>query len=191
MLTTILGLKLFGANYYYTFRNLYNNEYIKYKHFARLTDTGHYAMLLGYFNKDFLPICHNINFIITFFFWTATIIFGMTGVDEIKNKEINLTLQNIYTFIHHGLYYSYSLYFLKNNETTFDIISLKYTYYWILIWFIFIYIPWVLLTNDFIYSVMKDSKIRNKALMAGLIFPLIANSFGHLINIFFHYKFLN
>ena len=191
MLSSILGLKLFGANYYYTFRKLYDNEYIKFKHLARLTDTGHYAMLLGYFNKEFLPICHNINFIITFYFWSATILMGLTSVDEIKNKEINSTLQLVYTYIHHGLYYSFTLYFLKDNEITFDMVSLKYTYYWILIWLIFIYIPWVLLTNDYIYSIMEDSELRKKAIIVGLCFPLVANTFGYLINIFFHYKSLN
>jgi len=71
-------LKSFSVNYFLNFNHLYENpEWVKWKHMTRLTDTGHIASFLFYYNKSFLPIAHNIHFIITFAYHSTKYLLGL------------------------------------------------------------------------------------------------------------------
>ena len=54
LLALYIFLKSFSANYYMNFNDLYPNPQLyRWKHLIRLTDTGHYANFLFYFNPSY------------------------------------------------------------------------------------------------------------------------------------------
>ena len=183
LLGFIFFLKTFPANYYHTFKNLYKypNLY-QFKHFIRFTDTGHYAALLLYYNHNYIPISHNITFVITFMFWTAKYFFNMTD-DTINHPDIITIMHKIHSILNHSIYYLFSLYYCLNNKNvTFDNNSLFYSYIWVFSWLFFIYIPWFYLTNDYVYSVLQpNNKYRIYILLFALYMVYLSNEFGKLI----------
>ena len=185
LLGFIFLLKTFPANYYYTFKNHYKHPNLyQFKHFIRFTDTGHYAALLLYYNNNYIPISHNITFVITIMFWIAKYFFNMKD-DTINHSDIIEILHIIHCTLNHSVYYLFSLYYCLNDKNvTFDNNSLFYSYIWVLSWFFFIYIPWFYLTNDYVYSVLQpNNKYRIYILLFALYMVYLSNEFGKLITI--------
>jgi len=160
LITTTIILKLLHINYYYYFGHFspkLNHITKLIRPWVRLTDTGFYALIIYYFNDDFYPICFNIHFVISIAYWIIMIIFGFQDSDNIHSHELSVYITQFISSITHGL----PILLLSNNiclcDTDFDDISLYYTNYWISGWFLFIYIPWRLLTNDEIYTVLNNN----------------------------------
>ena len=75
----------------------------------------------------------------------------------------------------------------KEKEYEFNNYSLLYTYLWIYIWLLFLYVPWVLLTNDYIYSVLEPSKplyIRLGIILFMNLLAYFSNKIGKSISSF-------
>ena len=198
-LSSIIIQKLYVSNYYYNFSYLYNHipkKYIWIKQFIRFTDTGHIVSFLYYFYPNFLPIAHNVHFLITFGYWISKFVFDMIDLDDIPDEGFIKWFGNLWSYANHGLiyillayqiikkdYYQNSLY--SNYFTNYH---LFYTYLWVYTWFIFIYLPWRYYTKDEVYSILSNKEsIKNKILIVIMIhiFIYIANIFGY-----FMYKYL-
>ena len=156
-------LKAFSFNHYYYYNHLFPNPNIyKWKHLFRLTDTGHIAAFMFYFNKKTLPLAHNIHFVIDVGYYCAKLILSMESMENIKKDNSLYLLPNtLHEYTNHCLSYILIVYYMINNKERdyeFNNYSLIYTYLWIYVWLFFIYIPWVLITNDYIYSVLSPSK---------------------------------
>ena len=177
-------LKAFSFNHYYHYNHLYPHPNIyKWKHFFRLTDTGHIAAFMFYFNKKTLPIAHNIHFIIDVGYYFAKIVFNMESMENIKEDNTLYKLpQIIHENTNHNLSYFLIIYFMfndKQKDYEFNNYSLIYTFIWIYTWLLFLYIPWVLITDDYIYSVLAPSK--PIYIRLGMI--LFMNVLGYVANI--------
>ena len=183
-LGNIFYSKMFAVNYYNHFNKYYKypNLY-RWKHMIRLTDTGHIAALLVYYDKSWLPITYNITFLIAFLYWGAIFLLGMKDEDDIKRPDINLALQNIHSSIGHGSYWLWSVYFILTSKENlvFDNNNLINTYLWVFTWLFFIYIPWVFFTGDYVYSVMKYFYTRIVAIILALTLILLANKSGEYL----------
>jgi hypothetical protein len=83
------------------------------------------------------------------------------------------------TYIHHTVPYLLVSTLLshegKNREiicvNEYNNINLAYTYAWVYSWFVFIYIPWRIYTNDTVYSIL-DLKQTPKPIMIVFIIAL-------------------
>ena len=183
-------LKAFSFNHYYYYNHLYPNPNIyKWKHFFRLTDTGHIAAFMFYFNKKTLPLAHNIHFVIDVGYYFAKIVFNMKSMEKIKTDNSLYLLPNIlHEYTNHCISYILIVYYMINDKEKiyeFDNYSLIYTYLWVYIWLFFIYIPWVLITDDYIYSVLSPSKpiyIRLGMIIFMNFLGYLGNNVGKFIN---------
>lgn len=182
-------LKAYPMNYYYNFSNLYPKpELYKWRHMARLTDTGHLLAFMFYFNKKFTPLAHNIHLTIDVGYYVAKYAFNMNDVDlyQTNNFIFNL-IRKIHKNSNHCLSYILMFYYIITNKETeyeFDNYSLIYTFIWLYAWLLFIYTPWVLLTNDYIYSVLEPSKplyLRIGMILFMNLLGYLSNNFGKLI----------
>ncbi len=182
-------LKAYPMNYYYNFCNLYHKpELYKWRHMTRLTDTGHILAFLFYFNKKFTPLAHNIHFTIDVGYYIAKCAFNMNDTDlyQTNNFTFNL-IKNIHKNTNHCISYIFIFYYIisnKEREYEFDNFSLIYTFVWLYTWLLFIYIPWVLLTNDYIYSVLEPTKpfyLRIGMILFMTFLGYLSNNFGKLI----------
>lgn len=183
-LGTIFYSKMFAVNYYYHFNKYYKfPKLFKWKHMVRLTDTGHIAALLVYYDKRWLPITYNVTFLITFLYWGSTFLLGLKDEDDIIRKDINITLQNAHSYIGHGSYWLWSSYFIltSNEKYEFNNSTLTNTYIWVLSWLFFIYTPWVFLTGDYVYSVMKYFYSRIVVIILALSLIILANKSGDFL----------
>jgi hypothetical protein len=186
IITTII-LKLLHINYYYFFGHLSSklNHITKlFRPWVRLTDTGFYALIIYYFYDDFYPICFNIHFVISIAYWTIMIIFGFQDSDNIHSHELSIYITQFISSITHCL----PLFLLTRNmcidDASFNEESLYYTNYWISGWFLFIYIPWRLITNDEIYTVLNNNTlIIYKLFTIIFVFTLtfLSNEIGKII----------
>ena len=191
-LSTIIIQKAYVANYYYHFEHLYH--YVPHPHnwikqFVRYTDTGHIASFLYYFYPEFVGISHNVHFTITAGYWFGRLVLNLQDQDSKKDDEIIDWFSNMWTCGNHGLAYSMILYRmiylpLDSYDESFTTSDLYYSYVWLYSWFIFIYIPWRVITGDSVYSVVAyDSPITHKIIifitMNGLIY--LGNSFGYFV----------
>lgn len=195
-LGNIFYSKMFAVNYYYNFNKYYKypNLY-KWKHMIRLTDTGHIAALLVYYDKSWLPISYNITFLITFLYWGTIFLLGMKDEDDIKRSDIHRGLQNIHSYIGHGSYWLWCVYFIltSNEKYQFNDNNLTITYKWVFMWLFFVYIPWVIYTGDYVYSVMKYFYTRIIVIILAFFIIILANKSGEYltiegVNILDHYR---
>lgn len=191
-LNMYLFLKIFSFNYYYSFRNIYENpEYYKWKHMIKLTDTGHIANFLFYFFPNMLPISHNILFVITTGYYISLFLFNLKDTDDrLDSKIVNHNLQQVFCHMNHTIPYCiilYTIYDSKNQEIClyeFNDLTYYYSLLWVFIWFLCIYLPWVYLTGDYIYSVLhKDTSIKVKMtnILLVLLLVRLANEFGKFL----------
>ena len=162
LLSFYMYLKVFSANYYLFFSHYYQYPKLyKWKHLIRLTDTGHYANFLIYFYPKYLPLAHNILFVISFAYYTTTYFFKMQDTDNRANSKMINTLQQIHCHVNHTCPYLIALYYNMYNKYNFNFASLIYSYLWLYSWFCFIWLPWYIITGDPVYSVL-DIKTSNK-----------------------------
>ena len=191
-LSMYIYLKWFSYNYYYWFSHNYSNPNLyKWKHMVRLTDTGHIANFIFYFNPSFLPIAHNVLFVITILYYGTTYFLDMKDLDTIQNDEINPSLQKIHGKLNHIVPYGiiiYSIYESKRDEMCyyeFNDNTYWYSALWINVWFMFIYVPWVYNTGDYIYSFFDKKSpfmIKGGVMISSLLLIFIANQIGIFIH---------
>jgi hypothetical protein len=160
LLIFFLFMKLVPYNYYNCFHYFVeDNDYFYLKHMVRLTDSGHIASMLFYFNPEYYaPIAHNIHFIITFAYWGCKIVFNME-VNDCYGEEYKIHwVDKYYTILNHTSHYGIVCYYLYSNPelacTIFDDTAIYYTLMWLYTWLFAIYVPWVYFTNDIVYSVL-------------------------------------
>lgn len=191
-LAMYIYLKWFSFNYYNSFHYLYeNSKHYKWKHMVRLTDTGHIANFLFYIYPSTLPISHNILFVITTAYYITRVFFNLEDTDNVIQYDlINHTLQEVYCHMNHTIPYAiilYTIYDTNKQELCFyefNDLTYYYSIAWILCWFLCIYLPWVNLTDDYVYSVFdKRSPFYIKVTVILLVLSLtkIANEFGKKI----------
>jgi hypothetical protein len=191
-LSMYIYLKWFSYNYHYWF--LHSNTELKlykWKHMVRLTDSGHIANFIFYFNPSFLPVAHNVLFVITFLYYGTTYFLNMKDLDTIENNEINPTLQNIHGHLNHIAPYCivvYSMYESKRDEMCyyeFNDNTYWYSALWINVWFMFVYIPWVYNTGDYLYSILDEKSplmVKGGVIISSLLIVFIANQIGIFIH---------
>ncbi len=182
-------LKAFSINYYQNFSYLYPQPHIyKWRHMIRLTDTGHLAAFMFYFNKKTTALAHNIHFIIDVGYYITKFAFNMSDTDNVKkNNELYLLPQKLHEYTNHCLTYFLIVYHIlstKERDFQFDNYSLIYTIIWLYSWLFFIYVPWVLITNDYVYNILEPSN--PIYLRLGIIFFInilayLSNNFGKLL----------
>ena len=162
-LSSIITLKLFPFNYYYHFCNQYNylpGNYNMLKQFVRFTDSGHLVSLLYYFFPNLLCLAFNIHFVITFGYWLGRICFDLQDTDD-RSSILNVKFMNFWIVLNHSFplfLLIIELYKLEDKENLFTMNDLCYSFLWAYTWFIFIYLPWRLVTNDPVYSILSDDK---------------------------------
>ena len=185
-------LKAYTINYYYHNSHFFPipNVY-KWKHLSRLTDSGHLVSFLFYFNKNNVPLAHNIHFIINTGYYTAKILFNMVDAETcIKNSNnINTLTHKLHEITNHSLSYILIVYYMINNQKKYEFNdkSLFYTFIWLYAWLLFIYVPWVFITKDYLYSVLSPSKplyLRLGMILFFNVLALMSNQVGKLINLF-------
>jgi hypothetical protein len=128
---------------------------------VRLTDSGVIASFIYYYNPAFFPIAHNVQFVISVGYWTGKLLFNMEETNEVYPPEVIPWYINLWTYFLHIAPYS----LLLNEIRTFDqchnyftLQDLLYSINWLQYWFIYVYMPWRLITKDAIYSVISSDK---------------------------------
>jgi hypothetical protein len=180
-LSTIISLKLYSINYFYWFNDYYYYKNIPkklnwIKQFVHFTDTGHIVSFLYYFNPSFLIVGYNVHFIITFGYWIGKICFQLQDCANIEHPNIIKKVEYLFCICNHSLPLLLFMYEIKQNSSyvIFNINSLYYSYLWAYIWLLTIYIPWVYITQDYVYSVMYPNICLNsKICFIGFIHTLI------------------
>ena len=172
-LSAAITFKLYSINYFYWFGHIYTylpnprNNWIK--QFIRFTDTGHIASFIVLFYPRLLPIAHNIHFIIMSGYWIGKFGFNLQDADKIvcnksnpDTSDIIDTHTDICTYMHHTIPYMLVLAQMHDSERSclveYNNANLLYTYYWLYTWAICIYIPWRLITNDAVYSILDQTQ---------------------------------
>lgn len=190
-LSTFFFLKSFSINYYIQYSNLYPIPTIyKWKHMVRLTDIGHIASFLFYFNKKTLPIAHNVHFIIDVAYWLSKIVFNMKDSQKINPPDLSIISHDIYEILNHSISYILITYYMISHPYEYNIFNdttLYYTFIWLYSWILFIYIPWILLTNNYLYSVFEPSKplyMRFFMIVCLNILAYLSNIIGHKIELY-------
>lgn len=171
-------LKAHSAYYYIQFNHLYSNPRLfVWKHMIRLTDTGHIANALFYFDRSWLPVAHNVHFMISFGYYIAVFFFGMTDSDDIDNKEIIPAIHVFHSHVNHTMNLAILMYLnfhsQDNENGVFDNRTLFLSVMWTHAWLFFVYTPWKIMTSDPVYSVLSDSVPTAKKVLIILGFHLI------------------
>jgi heme/copper-type cytochrome/quinol oxidase subunit 2 len=98
-------------------------------------------------------------------YWIGKLAFGLSDADRRDSSESNTIIEwhmDLCTYIHHSVPYVL-VYSLWKNEMSnkkmvcnaqYQYNSLFYSYVWLYIWFLFIYMPWRLYTKDCVYSIL-------------------------------------
>jgi len=169
-LSAVLSIKLYSFNYFFWHGHLYTylSRHNWVKQFIRLTDTGHvasFALLLGPlfvadFVQRFLPVAHNVHFIIMTAYWIATVALGMKDSDRRLAPGIHEWHMDLLTYVHHTAPYCLLYLFPTPSDCAdaYGSTTLLYTYGWLYAWFLGIYCPWRILTGDAVYSVLDTKK---------------------------------
>lgn len=157
---TFVLLKSYSYNFYTSFGYLIpDHKWYYLKHLARLTDTGHIASMIFYFDRTYLPLAHNVHFSIAASYWVCYFGLNMKSENEhVDNKYAIQYVDQAYTCINHILPYTIMLYNVCVTPEIcpmFNDNSLYNTYVWIYTWFLLIYMPWVYKTGDVLYSVFS------------------------------------
>jgi hypothetical protein len=192
-LSTTIALKTYTVNYFYWFGSHYNYLPQKYnwiKQFIRFTDTGSIASMIYYVYPEFLPVAFNVHFTITFGYWIAKFQFGMKDTDDINDPLIIKWIEELYCTCNHSLalsILSYRAYYYSHFHECHPLFTwqqLTYSYYWLYVWFLCIYIPWRLYTNDCVYSVLdKKTPIQQQLAVVAMIHVLLfmGNTTGYML----------
>jgi len=159
-LLSTLWNQFYTINYFFWFSNHYDfgfpKQYNQLKQLINFTYSGNYAMYLAYFFPTFLPVCHNIQFIITFSYWVGKFFYNCADTDEIYHPEVSNRFVKWWSYAGHIVPYCVCLNEIKKSVVIFDWNSFFYTYLWAYGWLIGIYIPWRSLSGDPVYSILKE-----------------------------------
>ena len=159
-LATIISMKLIPTNHLIWFGHTENisSRFVQLKQFVRFTDSGHLASFIYFFRPDFLPIAHNIHFLIMAGYWIGK----LCGVKESgSNNDFDFMprIQFITSGLNHGLIYGFLVRDIIASSTSsiylFSKETLLYSYAWAYAWLFFIYMPWRYMTKDEVYSVLS------------------------------------
>jgi len=181
-------LKAYSLNYYLNFSHLYKDPHIhQWKHMIRLTDSGHIANILVFFNKAFLPLAFNLHFVIMIVYYGSYWLLNMKDLDTIENKNIDTGLMNFHQNINHFVPFFIMVFYLLITEFDKPIFTNETFFYsvmWALCWFLFIALPWKYFTGDSIYSVLSDDTpifIKIGLICVTISVLFIANYLGNFI----------
>lgn len=156
-LATIISMKLIPTNYLIWFGHTENisSHLVQLKQFVRFTDTGHLASFIYFFRPDFLPIAHNIHFLIMAGYWIGKL-FGVKESGSNNDLDLMPRIHFITSGLNHGLVYGFLVRDIIASSTySFSTDTLIYSYAWAYAWLFCVYIPWRHLTNDEVYSVLS------------------------------------
>jgi len=103
--------------------------------------------------------------------------FNLKDADKLLTTNIIEWHLDLCTYIHHIVPYLLIHYLYKKESKLRSIDcdyeysnqTLKHTYLWLYCWFLFIYIPWRMYTNDVVYSIL-DTKQTPKNFVFGFVF---------------------
>ena len=183
-------LKMFAWSYYHNFNYLYDNPSLyKWKHLVRLTDTGHIANCLFYIYPQYLPICHNVQFVICAGYYIPKLFLGTKDKDDKEDPELFSLLQDIHSNLIHTVPYGILCYYNCKQDYEFTDTTLFYSYLWIYSWLLCVYLPWRFYTNDYVYPILEQNvpfTVKSSIIILLHIFVYTANQFGGFIQSFFY-----
>ena len=188
-LSFTICIQLYTINYFFWFSKYFDygfpKKYNQIKQFINFTYSGNFAMYLYYFFPSFLPICHNIQFIITFGYWVGKTFYHCTDTDNVYRPDVNNNFIKYWSYAGHIVPYTLCWIEMKNNPVSFNWTTLLFTYVWSYAWFVFIYIPWRIITKDPVYSILNDLTIKKVINYLIIIHAVISgsNMIGYLINL--------
>jgi len=152
--------QLYTVNYFFWFSKHFNfgfpKKFNQLKQLINFTYSGNLAMYLAYAFPSFLPVCHNIHFIITFSYWVGKFCYHCEDTDEIYHPEVSNYFVKLWSYTGHIVPYYLCLYEVKKENVIFNYQTALYTYLWAYAWLILIYIPWRTATGDPVYSILKE-----------------------------------
>lgn len=183
LLTVTIVLKMLAVNYFVHFGNFLPFSSICnpiLKGFMRLTDTGYIATCFFIFNPTFFPIAFNIHMLIFIGYFIAILFCGMTDADYIYLPQVDNDFASKWSYVVHLLPICFYIYYMSKNRKNiqFTTSTFKYSVYWVLIWFVFIYMPWRIFTGDVIYSILgKETTIYMKIMIViGVLIALYSSN---------------
>jgi hypothetical protein len=164
LLTSCIIFKLFIINYYihYGHYNVHLSYFTKYiRPWVRFSDTGFYYILAYYFYEDsFYSIAYIINGAIFISYWVIMVGLSYKDNDQFNNFQvmgkIGYILERFMSIASHSLPFFLLHNDLCDHTEAFTIDSFYRSIKWLLIWLCFIYVPYVLITGDYIYSIMSN-----------------------------------
>ena len=159
-LSSTICNQLYTINYFFWFNHLFNfgipKQYNILKQFINFTYSGNLAMYLYCFFPDFLPVCHNIHFIITFSYWVGKFFYNCSDTDDLYHPDVSTLFTKVWSQLGHILPYILCLIEMKKEkDIVFNYSTLCYTCLWTYAWAILIYIPWRITTGDYVYSILQ------------------------------------
>ena len=191
VVSTTAAMKMYPANYYYWFGEYYDfripKSYNWIKQFVRFTDTGYLASFIYIVYPDFFPINYNIQYVITFGYWIGKMSELSPHIDLVDDPELNRTFELSWSNVNHGIHLVLLTYRMVTEDVCYDhftIQHLKWSYYWVYIWFFTIYLPWRIITGDCVYGVLSsDTPISKKIGFIILMHVIVAigNTTGYLL----------
>jgi hypothetical protein len=186
-LSTTIAMKIYPANYFYWFGEYYDfnipKKYNWVKQFVRFTDTGYLASILYIVRPEFLPITYNVHFVITFGYWLGKLSFNLQH-NLLELPDLNKTFELTWAGFNHGLSFAILNYRMLTDDMCYEYFTfqdMKWSYYWMYIWFFAIYLPWRFTTGDCVYSIFAtETSWKKKGLFLGIMHIMVAlgNSIG-------------
>ena len=180
--------QLYQVNYFFWYSSHFNfpgipKKYNTLKQYINFTYSGNFAIYVYYYFPEFLPVCHNVLFIITFSYWVGKIFYKCDDTDDLDVPEIDKRFTKITSGVSHILPYVLCLNEMNQTLINFDGYSLCYTYLWCYTWCVLIYIPWRITTGDYVYTILQHltfKKIVEYLLTINVIIAC-SNFVGYLI----------
>lgn len=157
-LSTIISLKLFPTNHllWFPHTEIVSSRFVHFKQFVRFTDSGHFASFIYFFRPDFLPLAHNIHFLIMTGYWIGKLL-GVKESGSTTDSDLMPRVHSVSSALNHGLVYGFLVRdIIVSSNHAFSSETLLYSYLWAYTWLFCIYMPWRLMTNDEVYSVLSD-----------------------------------
>jgi hypothetical protein len=166
--TVAISLKLFQENYYYWYHPHFKApsgipSWANYfKQFSHFTDTGHIISLLALYDTAWVPIAFNVHFVITVAYWSIIFLFNESDDDEgdfsslLPHQRPWEKWTEMWWTMNHSLpllVIGYSIW--MGLENLFTMNTLVWSMYWFYGWVVFVYVPWRLIMNDAVYSILR------------------------------------
>lgn len=160
LLTSTIILKMLAVNYFFHFGSEIPSA--KYctpliKPFMRLTDTGYIATFLSHYQPELFPIAFNVHMVIAIAYWIAIAFCNFSDVDSLDSNQIDNVYCKWWSYAIHTIPAVFYFYNISKTKQAFNFRTFANSIGWVLIWFVLIYIPWRLFTDDPIYNILGDS----------------------------------